>query len=462
MSSRGSSVGLFAGIGGIELGLEAAGFSTELLCEIEPAAKAVLRNRFDGVSLRSDVTKLRSLPSGCDVLSAGFPCQDLSQAGRLAGIGGARSGLVDHVLEFLGKKRRNRPTWLLLENVPFMLQLDKGEAMRFLTSELNSLGYRWAYRVVDARSFGVPQRRRRVVLLASSDEDPRPVLLADDEGAEPSLDREGKACGFYWTEGNTGLGWAVDAVPTIKGGSGLGIPSPPAIWMTDGSIVTPDIRDAERLQGFEADWTLPAVQSGGFTHRARWKLVGNAVCVPMATWVGRRLASGAGSDWAPGARLEAGASWPRAAWGDSDGAFEAVLGEFPIDREAPSLEDFLEYPTHPLSDARFEVSENDLRQAHCGTQSHSCRPSIVRSTPTSALASNRPGAGRCHLGPQIAELRKSRASLRDSAPVGGARPVLSTARSEACASPAVGTLRIPRFSDDISASGWYFCLRPRH
>jgi len=349
VSAEGNCVGLFAGIGGIELGLEAAGFETTLLCEVEPAAQAVLRKRMPSVELHDDVTTLESLPEDCAVLAAGFPCQDLSQAGRGAGIGGSRSGLVDHIFRLLDDAT-TPPRWLVLENVPFMLQLDRGEAMRRLAKELGDRGFRWAYRIVDARSFGVPQRRRRVLLVASATEDPRPVLFGQDEPQPEVPDHHGRACGFYWTEGNTGLGWVVDGVPTIKGGSGLGIPSPPAIWMPDGRIVTPDIRDAERLQGFESDWTLPSTDAG---HRggARWKLVGNAVCVPMAEWLGERLmASAPASEWGPSAELAGDHRWPTAAWGEADRAFEVPVGEWPLQPTRRSLMDFLEFDIHPLSD----------------------------------------------------------------------------------------------------------------
>ena len=169
---------LFAGIGGIERGLHHSGHQTVLLCEIEPAAQAVLRKRFPHVELRADVRELRSLPD-VDLVTAGFPCQDLSQAGRTEGIHGARSGLVGEVFRLL---ESSNPTWLLLENVPFMLQLDRGKGMLRLTTELVRLGFRWAYRVVDARAFGVPQRRQRVLLLASRTEDPRQPLFGSDSG----------------------------------------------------------------------------------------------------------------------------------------------------------------------------------------------------------------------------------------------------------------------------------------
>ncbi|MDJ0114886.1 DNA cytosine methyltransferase, partial [Rhodococcus erythropolis] len=74
---------------------------TELLCEIDPGAQAVLRSRFADVPLHGDVTKLRALPSDIELVAAGFPCQDLSQAGKTAGITGARSGLVDEVFRLV-------------------------------------------------------------------------------------------------------------------------------------------------------------------------------------------------------------------------------------------------------------------------------------------------------------------------------------------------------------------------
>jgi C-5 cytosine-specific DNA methylase len=88
------SAGLFAGIGGVELGLSRSDHETLLLCEFDSAAKAVLEDRFSGAQLAHDVRDLRSLPKATELLTAGFPCQDLSQAGKTAGIGGARSGLV--------------------------------------------------------------------------------------------------------------------------------------------------------------------------------------------------------------------------------------------------------------------------------------------------------------------------------------------------------------------------------
>lgn len=339
-------VGLFAGIGGVERGLARCGHAAVLFCENEPAAMEILRHRFPHVPLHDDVRTLIDLPEEATLVAAGFPCQDLSQAGVTRGIAGGRSGLVGEVFRLL---ELHRTPWLLLENVPFMLQLARGEAMNVITTKLEALGYRWAYRVVDSRAFGLPQRRRRVYLVATLDGDPRAVLFADEAGpqTDPILNGHPVACGFYWTEGVRGLGWAVDAVPTLKGGSTIGIPSPPAIWMPDGRVVTPDIRDAERLQGFPSGWTVAAESVA--KRGARWKLVGNAVSVPAAAWIGRRLRK-------PGQVLDFEVKsmkghrhWPAGAWNVGHGRYAVAASEWPLCKARTPLAEFLRYEPALLS-----------------------------------------------------------------------------------------------------------------
>lgn len=336
--------GLFAGIGGLELGLARAGHRTELLCEIDPAACAVLDARFPETELSRDVRKLRDLPQGIDLIAGGFPCQDLSQAGKTHGITGARSGLVDEIFRLA--KRHDVP-FLLLENVSFMLQLHQGQAMRHIADRLEEMGYAWAYRVVDSRSFGVPQRRERVYLVASKVAVPQELLFQDDAGAADERDHAGRACGFYWTEGTRGLGWAVNAIPTLKGGSTIGIPSAPAIWMPDGRIVTPDIRDAERMQGFDEDWTKPAEEE----HRTtlRWKMVGNAVTVGAAAWVGSCLTRRRAKLTRRTSEFDQSKGWPRAAYGSKEGRCAVEVSAWPLCPEAIDLATFLRHEPKPLS-----------------------------------------------------------------------------------------------------------------
>ncbi len=351
-------VGLFAGIGGFELGLSRAGHSTSMLCEIWDPAVAVLESHFPGVPLVRDVVDLASdvdaLPDDVSLLTAGFPCTDLSQAGMMAGIKGENSGLVYQVFRMLhGRSEAGKAIpWLIIENVPNMLHLKRGEAMDVIVTELERLGYRWAYRVVDSRAFGVPQRRRRVFLVASLEGDPRHVVLSDDAGVpkEPKKnDWTGDTTvGFYWTEGVRGVGWAHEAVPTLKGGSTVGVPSSPGLVLKDGRVVKPHIRDAERMQGFEAGWTKPAekVAKSGY----RWKLVGNAVTVDVAAWLGKKLREPVVYDSSADEALPKGSKWPKAAW-NVDGKTRMVssVSEYPEARPRPPMMDFLNHEPELLS-----------------------------------------------------------------------------------------------------------------
>lgn len=315
------------------------------MVELDPAANRVLDCHFPGVERATDVREVDTLPRGIDVIAAGFPCQDLSQAGQTVGIGGSRSGLVGEVFRLAA---RHSVPWIVLENVPFMLRLSRGEAIRHVAGELERLGYAWAYRKVDTRAFGLPQRRERIFLAASLRSDPSRLLYQDSAVPGFPRDHRGLACGFYWTEGTRGLGWAVDAIPTLKGGSTIGIPSAPALWMPDGRICTPDLRDAERLQGFPPDWTKPAESVGRASHR--WKLIGNAVSVPAAEWLGSVLSREPGAEPPVTGPLPNDRSWPDAACGKDGKRWEVASTPWPVARRACSLESFLRYPVKPLSE----------------------------------------------------------------------------------------------------------------
>lgn len=345
-----SVAALFAGIGGLELGLQRAGHSTGLLCEIWEPAQAVLKEHFGEIPLLPDIRELPSLPADTDLVTAGFPCTDLSQAGRTAGIRGKQSSLVEHVFRLLDQ---HSPRWLLLENVRNMLPLDGGYAMRYLVDELEQRRYRWAYRVVDSRFAGVPQRRHRVLLLASRTDDPRGLLLGEDAGEPEGRRYRHDAFGFYWTEGLRGLGWAQDAVPPLKGGSTIGIPSPPGVWLVeaqpDRALVKPSIEDAEALQGFPRGWT-EAVQDLEGSRGARWKLVGNAVTVDVARWVGERLAEPTDYDSGGDIELATTQGWPNAAWGESGRRWASPVSMWPRHEPYTHLTDLMDSSTaDPLS-----------------------------------------------------------------------------------------------------------------
>ena len=328
----------------MELGMHSGGFQPELLCEILPEAQAVLRERFPGVDIRPDVKAIPSIPSDTSLLCAGFPCQDLSSSGHKRGIAGLRSSLVGDVFRLLEKKGCD---WVLLENVKFMLHLGGGEAMTNITEALEDLGYRWAYRVMNSQNFGVPQRRERVYILASKTMNPAGVFFREPVDAPPAINKPvdtSAPVGFYWTEGTYAIGLADDALPPLKGGSTIGIPSAPAILFPSGLVGTPDLRDAERMQGFSEHWTSAAEQVVKPPYR--WKLVGNAVTVNVCQWIAEGLVTPS-EDGPRVFHRHNTNKWPDAAFGEKGKVWRVEGAYGPFNRA--SLLSFLKYPTKPLS-----------------------------------------------------------------------------------------------------------------
>ncbi len=140
------------------LGWEAAAYS-----EIEAAPRAILAHHYPDTPLHGDFTTIKGDEYGAiDLLVGGTPCQDFSVAGLRAGLDGDRGNLS---LEFLRLADRTRPRWVVWENVPGVLSIDGGRAFGAILGGLGELGYGFAYRVLDAQFFGVPQRRRRVFVV---------------------------------------------------------------------------------------------------------------------------------------------------------------------------------------------------------------------------------------------------------------------------------------------------------
>jgi DNA (cytosine-5)-methyltransferase 1 len=367
-----------------------AGHAVEAVAENDLFARSVLASRLPHIQNLGDISSITSLPE-CDLVACGFPCQDLSSAGGTAGINGSKSGLIRHVLRLLSAGQ-NRPEWLLLENVPFMLSLNGGSAMEFVTNELEQQGYRWAYRVIDSRAFGLAQRRRRLFLLASRTCDPAEFLFADEGSSREPQRLPSTCCGFYWTEGNRGVGWAIDATPPLKGTSGVAIVSPPAVWRPKSKdFVTPKIEDAEALQGFKRGWTS-AARSMPRGERARWRLIGNAVSVPVAKWLGDTLKGMTNAERPAAVRLPLVHKWPNAGFGEGKRRFMVETSEWPgrgkyvgldtfMSTDAPLLShraasgflkrlenSGLRVPGEFLDDLRTYVAEGRATEARCGDQ----------------------------------------------------------------------------------------------
>jgi DNA (cytosine-5)-methyltransferase 1 len=157
-----------------DLGWTPVGFS-----EIEPFPSAVLAHRFPHVKNYGDMTKYKEwnlAPGTVDVLVGGTPCQSFSVAGLRKGLDDPRGNLM---LVYLGLAEHLRVPWLVWENVPGVLSSNGGRDFGTFLGALGELGYRWSFRVLDAQHFGVPQRRRRVFVVAhlGDGEHPAKVLF---------------------------------------------------------------------------------------------------------------------------------------------------------------------------------------------------------------------------------------------------------------------------------------------
>jgi len=356
-----SSVGMFAGAGGFELGLSRAGFSPQLLVEWDEGATAILNAHWPEVKKGGDVYALDAIPD-VSLLAAGFPCKDIALCGRKEGIMGPKSSAVTEVFRVI---EANPPEWVLIENVPRILEADAGYGMEYLIESFERLGYNnWAFRVVDLRAFGIPQRRCRFFMLASRTHDPRGALLTQEAGTpwskcmsfwesrriEASPYGVTHLASFAVSSGTTGAGWAENGVSTLTAGSSRGQPQPRAIWdRSTGLFWTPSILDAERLQGFPANWTQPAEAAvkPGF----RWTYVGNAVPPVIGHWLGNRIRQAKTVEFdASTSTPRAGRKWSvaNAGWAMGGEVHYSPASARPVQCPYWDLHTFLQHPLNPL------------------------------------------------------------------------------------------------------------------
>lgn len=345
-------VSLFAGIGGFDLGLERAGFTITDHVEREPFCQRVLATRFPYATGWPDVREWTGDGhESVDLLCGGFPCQDLSVAGKRKGLSGERSGLFSEIIRIA---QTVRPTWGLFENVPGLFSAGRG---RDMASVLEGLRQCWpvvGYRVLDSRYWGVAQRRRRVFFVCGPSVEGVEQILFDSPGsvgdfaasnetradvasslrsrsAKPGVNPPGRggeddmnlvtapltlkpygdqqgdesklefgtlACsgqqgGFRSEPGEHLVTHALRAegFDASEDGTGRGTP----LTLANGvRRLTPT--ECERLQGFPDGWTclcqpIEIYESMLCTcpDGARYKALGNAVTVNVIEWIGRRI-----------------------------------------------------------------------------------------------------------------------------------------------------------------------------
>ena len=232
------AVSLFAGIGGFDLALERNGIEVVASVEWDKHAQSVLRNRFPNSQIYGDIQEVTGeqlINAGFDprngIITGGFPCQDLSVAGKRAGLGGNRSGLFWEICRLLDETKAQ---YFILENVPGLLSSNNGADMGTVISALAQRGYGLAYRVLDAQHFGVPQRRRRVFIVGS---------LGDNGGtpAEILSIAEGRS-GYLAQGGKTRKSPTTPVVTSVALSSGKDVTNClPASLYHHGTVVNQDV-----------------------------------------------------------------------------------------------------------------------------------------------------------------------------------------------------------------------------
>ena len=328
-----------SGIEAVTVATERLDWSPVAFAEVDPFPSAVLAHRFPHVPNLGDITQHENwkLERGAiDLLAGGPPCQSFSVAGNRGGLGDARGNLI---LTFLEIAARLQPRWIIFENVPGILSSAGGDDFREFLRTLAQLGYGYAYRVLDAQFFGVPQRRRRVYLVASFGDWRRSAeVLFEPESlrgnttqirpqrknAPASTRGSVEIVGTLCADSHPGSYAGQDAYtgrliaapqPFVKSKRAQSVdddetwqanrPAPTLSVFDSGdtrttvAIVTPPPlavrrltpRECERLQGFPDDWTAVPYRGKPAADGPRYKAIGNSMAVPVMRWIAERIAA---------------------------------------------------------------------------------------------------------------------------------------------------------------------------
>ena len=197
---------LFSGIGGFSLGLErTGGFLPIAFCEIDPFCRRVLAKHWPDVPCYEDVTAVEFEAGSADVITGGFPCQDVSRAGKRAGLAGARSGLYRELVRAI---RVVRPKHAIMENVAALL----GDGLDTVLGDLAEIGFDAEWDCVPAETFGAPHERDRVYIVAHA---PHPNR---DRQSQPALPRKDLRMGYRGQAQKHG--WTAPDPSRIRRGEG--------------------------------------------------------------------------------------------------------------------------------------------------------------------------------------------------------------------------------------------------
>jgi len=282
-----------------DFGWEAAAFS-----EIDDFPRAVLSHHYPAVPLHGDFTTIGENDYGAvDLLVGGTPCQAFSVAGLRKGFADSRGNLT---LEFIRLAQRKKPRWILWENVPGVLSIDGGRAFGSFLGGLAECGYGFAYRVLDAQYFGVPQRRRRVFVVGYlGDWRPPAAVLFERESLCGT-------CSSKWAKGTGGpagdehYNLVVYALQGNMIGRNEGAGPQGCGYDNSGACFTltkTDIHavasneiarrltplECERLQGLPDNYTQISYNGKPAPDGLRYKAIGNSMASPVMRWLGQRI-----------------------------------------------------------------------------------------------------------------------------------------------------------------------------
>ena len=178
---------LFTGVGGFDLGFEHAGFECVWQVERDSHCLEVLAEHYPNVERYTDVRTVgRNNLEPVDVICGGFPCQDVSIAGKRAGLAGERSGLWSEFARIIDELE---PKWVVIENVPGLLSSNRGRDFATVIRWLAERGYGVAWRILDSQYFGVAQRRRRVFIVGSFGNGSAAEILFESEGLRWNIEK---------------------------------------------------------------------------------------------------------------------------------------------------------------------------------------------------------------------------------------------------------------------------------
>ena len=306
-----------SGIEAATVAWEPLGFKPIGFAEIEPFLCELLKQKYPNVKNYGDITQYEKWDiKQFGVLVGGTPCQSFSIAGKRGGTDDIQGRLMYSYLDIVGKYK---PQWVIWENVPGVLSSGKGLDFANFLAGLEKCGYGWAYRVLDAQYFGVPQRRRRVFVVGYSDNraDLAAKVLFEQEKPRTSFEAsEGKkkeitgtlttgfgARGFdcdtilnnkFAVESYTQSSFAQykEGVGTLKASGGDFGDGSETIIKEGKNIRRLTPLECERLQGFpdnytQIEWKGKPKDQCPDSHR--YKAIGNSMAVPVMRWIGERI-----------------------------------------------------------------------------------------------------------------------------------------------------------------------------